>query len=463
MPYYGGEENGAITADEALLRQISRGFSKVTKEATPAVVYIETQPMEKQEKPAAKRGPYDSPFDYFSDDFLNNFFGFNQEKKRPKSSETVRGSGFFISKDGYIVTNNHVVEKANKVSVTLHDGKKMTATVVGTDPKTDLAVIKVEGNDYPYLKFGNSDSLEVGDWSIAIGNPFGLQATVTVGVVSAKGRSQLHIADFEDFIQTDAAINPGNSGGPLLNVHGRVIGVNTAIVSGSGGYMGIGFAIPSNMAEQIIQQLIQNGQVTRGFLGVTLQPIDSDLASFYKLKDTKGVLVTDVVKGSPADLAGLKQEDVILRYNGSAVENISAFRNHVSLLAPGSDLKLRIMRDGKEQDLTVTISTMPQEMVGPNTPIQKLGLQVQDLTPELAQKLGYLEDSGVVITKVEPGSPAAEVGLRPGTLITAVNRRKAANMTEFNTLLSESTKEGRVLLMVRQGEVVRFVALHFDE
>jgi serine protease Do len=450
--------------NESLLKQISKGFSNVAKTATPAVVYIEVQGSEKKEQPITRRGPFESPFDHFNDDFFNRFFGFPfEQKQQKKDSETVRGSGFIVTADGYIVTNNHVVEDANKVNVTLSNGKKLTATVVGTDPKSDLAVIKIEGNDYPYLNFGDSDALEVGDWAIAIGNPFGLQTTVTVGVVSAKGRSQLHIADFEDFIQTDAAINPGNSGGPLLNVESEVIGVNTAIVSGSGGYMGIGFAIPSNMAKQIMNQLIKEGQVTRGFLGVTLQPIDSDLASFYKLKNTQGALVTDIVKGSPADLGGLKQEDIILAYNNVAVENLSAFRNYVSLLAPGSKLKLKVLRDRREIDLHMTIVKLPDEVTGPDTAVKKLGLIVQELTAELSQKLGLLENKGVVITQVTPGSPAAEAALKPGCVIMAINRKKVTTIAEFTAALNDAAKDERVLLMVRQGDVIRFIALHFEE
>lgn len=454
--------NGELT--EALLKQISKGFSTVAKKATPAVVYIESQAEQKQSPRIEQRKPRsDNPFDYFNDDFFNNFFGYpNRPKKSEPQEKTVRGSGFIVSKDGFIVTNNHVVENAAKVTVTFNSGKKYSATVIGTDPKTDLAVIKIEGDDFPYLSFANSEELEVGDWAIAIGNPFGLQATVTVGVVSAKGRSQLHIADFEDFIQTDAAINPGNSGGPLLDVEGEVIGVNTAIVSGSGGYMGIGFAIPSNMAKQIINQLIDNGEVTRGFLGVTLQPIDEDLADIYGLKSTHGALVTDVIPDSPAAKGGLQQEDIIIGYNGSKVENISAFRNYVALLTPGSKLKLRVMRDGKEKGLNVVISTAPGEVSGPNSPVQRLGLSVQELSADLAQKYDLTETKGVVIARVEPGSPAAEAQLRAGSLIIAVNRKKVSSLEEFSLAVQQSQEEGRVLLMVRQGSAVRFVALHFD-
>ncbi len=453
------------SVNEALLKQISKGFSTVAKKATPAVVYIESHAAEKTPRVPQNRGFFENPFDNFNDDFFNNFFGFpySQKQQAPKrQEEMVRGSGFVVSEDGYIVTNNHVVDGAAKVTVTFQSGKKATAKVVGTDPKTDLAVIKIDENKLPFLSFGNSETLEVGDWAIAIGNPFGLQTSVTVGVVSAKGRSQLHIADFEDFIQTDAAINPGNSGGPLLDVDGEVIGVNTAIVSGSGGYMGIGFAIPSNMAKQIINQLINDGQVTRGFLGVSLQPVDADLADFYGLKSTKGAFVADVIKGSPADLGGLKQEDIILGYNGKKVNGLSAFRNYVSLLAPGSKLHLEVIREGKEKEVDVVITRVPEEISGPNSPVQKLGLKVEKLTPEYAQKFGYAEQTGVMISKVEAGSPAAEASLRAGSLILAVNRKKISNVEEFTEAVRESSGTGRVLLMIRQGEAVRFVALHFN-
>lgn len=446
-------------ANEVLLKQISRGFSNVAKQASPAVVYIESQGHVEQDKKATRKGPYENPFDYFDDDFFNRFFGFNFEQKQPsKNSAVVRGSGFLVSQDGYIVTNNHVVEKAGKVSVTLNNGKKVTATVIGADPKSDLAVIKIDGNGYPTLAFGDSEKLEVGDWAIAIGNPFGLQTSVTVGVVSAKGRNQLHIADFEDFIQTDAAINPGNSGGPLLNVEGDVIGVNTAIVSGSGGYMGIGFAIPSHMAKLIVDQLIKEGQVTRSFLGVTVQEVDGNLGSFYHMKNNQGALVTDVVKGSPADQGGLKQEDIILTYNGIPVENLSVFRNYVSLLTPQSKLKLKVLRDGKEIDINITIAKEPHDAAA----LKKLGLHVQDLSSDLSKKFGLEENKGIVITRVEPNSPAAEAALKPGVLIMAVNRQKVSTLSELNSVINSATKEGRVLLMVKQGEVIRFVALHFE-
>ena len=458
------ESRASELSQDVLLKEISGGFSKIAAMATPAVVYIESFP--KNDAPVitptpGRRGPYENPFDYFNDEFFNRFFGLPPHRERPQSKEAVRGTGFIVSEDGYIVTNNHVVENTGKIHVTLHDGQKYTATVIGLDPKTDLAVIKIKAEKLPHLSFGNSDNLQVGDWAIAIGNPFGLQATVTVGVISAKGRNQLHIADFEDFIQTDAAINPGNSGGPLLNIDGQVIGVNTAIVSGSGGYIGIGFAIPSLMANRIIDQLIHEGQVTRGFLGVTLQPIDAELAACYKLNKIYGALITDVVKGSPADKAGLKQEDVIVAYNGKEVDSLSTFRNAISLMSPNSRVVLKIVREGKFLEVPVMIAQAPKEE-GVSS-LQRVGIRVQNLTAEHAKKLGISpETKGVIIVSVEPGSTAAASGIAPGQLILAVNRQRVSSVDELNAVLKDSGNDS-ILLMVSQGEVIRFVALKPEE
>ncbi len=451
----------AADAPQAQLKQIAKGFSAVAKKAIPAVVYIESQVVSggKKEILTKKTKPSENPFDSFEEDFFNRFFGFPGEAKR---KETVRGSGFFVSSDGYIMTNNHVVENASRIEVTMTNGKKASATVVGLDPKTDLAIIKVDEKSPVFLTFGDSDALEIGEWAIAVGNPFGLEASVTVGVVSAKGRNQLHITDFEDFIQTDAAVNPWNSGGPLLDIDGNVIGINTAIVSGSGGYMGIGFAIPSNMSKRIMDQLIKNGTVTRGFLGVTLQPVDADLARFYKLENATGALVTDVVKGSPADVAGLKQEDIIVGYNGVKVDSISSFRNSVSLMQPGTKLALKVMREGKTQSIDVTITAVPEEAIPPSSKVQKLGLKVQSLTQELAEQFGYGSEKGVIVSSVGEDSPAALAMIKPGSLIVAVNRKKVTSLEEFNKALAESEKEGSVLLAVRQGDTNRFIALHFE-
>lgn len=445
--------------EEELLKRISHGFSHVAKDATAAVVYIETK-CEKKKPARSKKGSYENPFDFFQDDFFQRFFSFPQNEE--DKTETVRGSGFFISEDGYIVTNNHVVENACKVQVLLHNGQKVKAEVIGSDSGTDLAVIKIEGKGYKTLAFADSDKIEVGDWAIACGNPFGLQATVTVGVVSAKGRNQLNISDFEDFLQTDAAINPGNSGGPLLNVDSEVIGVNTAIVSGSGGYMGIGFAIPSNMAKKIADQLIADGKVTRGFLGVTLQSIDSDLAHFYQIEGVYGALVTDVAKDSPAEKGGVQQEDVIISFNGQKVENIGNFRNAVSLMTPGTKLVLKVIRNGKEMELNMKVGTAASKKIE-QLPVEQLGLTVQDLDSNQKQLAAYQNYEGALVVKVAHGSPADIAGIKPGSLIVAVNRKKVTNSTEFTKAIDKAASEQtKILLMVRQGELVRFVSLNFD-
>lgn len=448
--------------DASLLRELSRSFSRVAETATPSVVYIESFPKTGPQVARNNSKGSDNPLERFNEDFFNHFFGlpyFRENKPVPR--DAVRGTGFLISSDGYIVTNNHVIDDAGKIYVMLHDGKKYLATLVGTDAKTDLAVIKIQAeHSLPYLSFGNSDSLKIGDWSIAIGNPFGLQATVTVGIISAKGRNQLHIADFEDFIQTDAAINPGNSGGPLLNLRGEVIGVNTAIVSGSGGYIGIGFAIPSMMAKRIADQLIQEGQVTRGFLGVTLQAIDSELAACYKLSKVRGVLVTDVAKDSPASQAGLKQEDVIISYNGKEIDSLSGFRNAISLMQPGSQVVLRVIREGKEIDLSIVVAKVPVD--DGSLLLRKLGMQVKNLTPDLANQVGVKHKEGVLITGVEPGSLAASSGIAPGQVILAVNRQRVASVEEIAKILKDG-RDKTVLLMISHGEIIRFIALKMEE
>lgn len=454
----------AVSADEqnaiALLKETSKGIGQIAKKSTPAVVFIESEiPFE------FARGKGD-PLDLFRDDFFNRFFGFSAPDLpgRKNRSEVAKGSGFFVSVDGYILTNNHVVEKASKVTVTLSGGKKIEAKIVGRDPKSDVAVIKVEGSGYSFLELGDSDAIDVGEWVIAIGNPFGLDASVTMGIVSAKGRNQLHITDFEDFIQTDAAINPGNSGGPLLDVEGKVIGINTAIVSGSGGCMGVGFAVPSNMAKNVMDQLIAKGEVTRGFLGITMQPIDEDLAASFNLSKAEGALAAEISKGSPAELAGLKQGDIIIAYNNTPVKNISSFRNAVSQMAPGTAIKLTVNRDGKEIVLNATIGSYPEaeEQVLSSNTSSKLGFEVEALTPEVASRFGYSDEKGVVVVKVEPGSLADNAGIKPGALIVAINRKNITSVGEFDKAINEAASNKRVLLLVKQGPYVRFVSLKFD-
>lgn len=449
-----------------ILRETSKAFAYLAKNTTPAVVFIETNANSKE---ATKGWDFsDSPLDFFSDDFFKRFFGISPKDapSRPKK-EHVYGSGFIISKDGLIITNNHVVADAEKVIVTLQGDRKVTAKVIGTDPKTDVAVIKIEGNNFPFLSLGDSSALEVGEWVMAIGNPFGLEASVTVGVVSAKGRNQLHLTDFDDFIQTDAAINPGNSGGPLLNMNGKVVGMNTAIVSpGGGGYIGIGFAVPSNLIVPVVDQLIHTGKVIRGFLGVSLQPVDSDIATSFGLDRPEGALIAEVIDKSPADNAGLKSGDVILKYNGVAVLNITQFRNSVSLMSPGAKLNLLVYRDGKIVNINAVVGTQAdkegkvkdKDMGHPSEP---LGLVVNELSNEFAQRFGYTNDQGVIVTKVTPGSLADQAGIKPGALIMEIDRKKISSVSEFENAVNQATKEKRILLLLKQNGATRYIALSF--
>ena len=450
------------------LRESGKAFAEIAKDASPAVVSIRVE-----------KAVESSPFFGFGDDsdnmqdpfdqFFRRFFNqpFPQERapgtkpqRRPRAMGL--GSGFIISPDGYILTNNHVVKDADKVKVQFTSGKEFTAKVIGTDPPTDVAVIKVDANNLPTLKLGDSDAMQVGEWVIAIGNPFGLTSTLTVGVVSAKGRSGMGIEDYEDFIQTDAAINMGNSGGPLLNVDGKVIGINTAIVSQTGGSLGIGFAIPINMVKTIYKQLIEKGSVTRGYLGVVIQQLTPELAKSFNLDINKGILISEVAKDSPADKAGLKSGDVIVELNDELAEDIGRFRSQVAGLAPGTKADLVVYRDGKKKNITVEVGKLPSEAkigLGQSEEAVDIGLQVQDLTSELAQRFGYEGDKGVVVSQVEPGSPAADAGMEAGTLIMQVERKPVTNTDEFNDALKNAKGKSSILLLVKQGKYSHFVVI----
>jgi serine protease Do len=443
-------------------KSFSKLFTDVAKKATPAAVFlrVEINPADNENFGQMDGNP-------FNDDFLNKFFGFPQGRQQmPPQTQVGQGSGFIVSADGLIMTNNHVVRGADKIEVTLNDGQVRTAKLIGTDPRTDLALVKIDkidGQDFPFLELGDSENLEVAEWVIAIGNPFQLQASVTVGVVSALGRQGLKITDQEDFIQTDAAINPGNSGGPLLNLEGKVIGINTAIASRSGGYMGIGFAIPSNMAKHVMEQLMSKGSVTRGFLGIELQTVDKEIAEGFNLSKTEGVLITSVAKNSPAEKAGLQTGDIILELNGKPIKSRDTFRNQISMMDPGSEAKLKVHRKGKLINLNVKLGSVAEESSTPAVVSQKLGIEVENLSAELARQLGYAtSDEGVVITKVKPGSPASLAGLRPGCLIQAVNHKKVANTTDYEDVMSENGKNKRILLLVKYGKATRFYSIRIE-
>jgi len=410
---------------------------------------------------------YNNPFDLFGEEFFERFFGRRfpdqQRQRQPREyRQQGQGSGFIISKDGYILTNNHVVGEADRMTVTLADDREFEAKLIGTDPKSDVAVIKIEGNNFPVLPMGDSDRLAVGEWVIAIGNPFGLTHTMTVGVVSAKGRSQMGITDYEDFIQTDAAINPGNSGGPLLNLDGEVVGINTAIFSRSGGYMGIGFAIPIKMATYIQKQLVDTGKVTRGYLGVGIQDLTKDLATSFGLDDTDGVLVASVASGAPAQEAGLKTGDVIVSFDGNDIRDTNQLRNLVARTPVGRQVAVEVIRDKKPQQFSVEIGELPDRVLASaddSELLKQLGFSVQDLTEELAYQLGYEGQEGVIVADVEPGSEADRLGLGQGTLIRQVNRQSVRNTAEFMQALRESEQSKRVLLLAQDQRGTRFVAL----
>jgi serine protease Do len=462
-----GTETECTADDLALLKRASRAFSDVAKQAIPAVVFIQVEKV--VEVGGGAQGPYlNDPFNFFGDDFLERFFGGRPQRGAPQRRRQVmgQGSGFLISKDGYILTNNHVVGDADRILVTLHDGREFTATRIGSDPKSEVAVIRIEGDDFPFVGLGDSDALEIGEWVIAIGNPFGLSETLTVGVVSAKGRSNIGIAEYEDFIQTDAAINPGNSGGPMLSLDGKVVGINTAIYSQSGGYMGIGFAVPINMARAIKDQLVATGSVVRGFLGIQLNPqeMDEDLAASFGLPRTGGVLVAEVIPDSPADRAGLLAGDIILELAGEPVSNSGAFRNRVALLEPETQVELRVFRNGKEIDLNVTIGTLSGDGValGAERTAETIGLAVQDLNAELARRFGFDYDQGVIITGVEPGSAAARAGLRPGFVITAVNDSAVLNTQDFYDALAAARPAGLVRFRVKSQRYTWYVVIRLD-
>jgi serine protease Do len=459
------------------LRQTGKAFASVARTVSPAVVFIQVE----GKTSGSTNTRFSSPFGDewpFGDDLFKRFFGdefpgiprARPEIPRGERRAIGQGSGFvFAAKKGlfsrktYILTNNHVVANADKILVTFQDGREFDAKITGRDPQSDVAVVEIKANDVPALAWGDSSQLEVGEWVVAIGNPFGLSHTLTVGVVSATGRTSIGINDYEDFIQTDAAINPGNSGGPLVNLDGEVVGISTAIFSRSGGYMGVGFAIPSNLAKAIAHQLIEHGEVTRGYLGIVIQQLTPDLAETFNIEPRQGILVAQVSAGSPAGKAGLRQGDVIIAYRGQPVKEIGRFRNRVSLTPPGSREKLTILRDGKRKTLSVTIGKLNKEKLVAQAPTQstdEIGLTVQTLTPQLAAQFDTKAGEGVVVTEVQPGSIAAMAGIEPGTVILQVNRKAVNSAAEFARAVERGGKEKRrVLLLVRKDDMQRYVAL----
>ena len=451
----------------ASLRETGKAFRQVAKQVSPAVVYIKVEKEVKSQNSAADLfggSPFGDEFfrRFFGDQFRQNQPQQKQPQQTPKRKQSGQGSGFIISADGYIMTNNHVVGDADKVTVQLQDGGEYSAKIVGTDPPTDVAIIKIEtANKLPFLPIGNSDHLEVGDWVLAFGNPFGLSHTLTAGIVSAKGRSGIGLTDYENFIQTDAAINPGNSGGPLVNIEGEVVGMNTAIFSRSGGYMGIGFAIPINMASTIHQQLVDHGEVTRGRLGVLIQDLTKDLAESFGIDQRQGILIAQVMEDSPAEKSGLKQGDIILKLNGKNIDNVAKFRNQIAMTRPESKVKFTVLRKGKMEKIVAVIGTMETDADGhqvSSDKLPRLGMRLQKLTQDLAEQFGYENLPGVLVTAVDPGSIAAQAGIKRGSLIQEVDHVAVNTPEQVKKTIKES-KKNKVLMLVRNGIASRYLAL----
>lgn len=361
-----------------------------------------------------------------------------------------------VSTDGYVLTNNHVIEGAQEVTVTLPDKRDFKGTIVGTDPKTDLAVVKIDGQNLPTVVWGDATKLQVGEYVLAVGNPFGLNSTVTLGIVSALGRGRMGITQYEDFIQTDAAINPGNSGGALVNTRGELVGINTAIFSQTGGYQGVGFAVPTSMSRPIYESLIKSGKVVRGYLGIGIQDLSQDLAKSFGIKNAKGALVSDVKEESPADQAGLKQGDVITAFQGSPVEDAVALQRLVTRAAVGMKVSVKVIRDGHEKDLTVTIgeqldTTKVAKAESGEADYAFAGVAVQDLDRETAKELGLKgKAQGVVVTGVEPESGAEKAGLMAGDVIREINRQPVKSVKEFEKASSAIKKGDNVLILINR-------------
>lgn len=443
-------------------------FTQVAKKCIPAVVSIKVKSIRQQSNDPNPFDKENGINDFFNEDFFQRFFfGRGQDQEKAQKPIVAQASGFIISSNGTILTNSHVVKDTSEILVTLNDGREFAAKLLGLDSSTDIAVIKIEAKDLPFLELADSDSLQIGQWAIAIGTPMGLRASLTVGVVSATGRNNLDVARIEDFIQTDAAINSGNSGGPLLNFDGQVIGMNTAIFTNmsNGGYMGIGFAIPSNFLKHIMNEIITTGKVSRGYIGVVLQEIDNDLAKAFNLEKTEGALVAEVAANSPAEAAGIKQGDIVVKYDKHSVNSIATLRNAIALMSPNTKITLTILRDGKSLEIPVTISLFPSDEVkvkGVEAKENKYGFSVKDMTPDIAKTYGHEVENGVVISKLSPNGPAAIAGLKAGTLIIAVNQKKVSTVSEFNKALEATPTNKPLLLLVKQGDAVRFISLQTE-
>ncbi len=465
---------GAPAAPEAQTKEeiqqavtkASQTFVSIAKTVSPSVVTVSAAKVFKlSDAHRVPRAPEDGQQDPFN--FFHRFFEEGAPGQEPEQRMQGLGSGVIVSADGYIITNNHVIENADEIEVGMEDGRHVEAKLIGTDPKTDIAVIKVNAEDLPAAVLGNSDGIEVGEWVLAIGSPFSenLSHTVTAGIVSGKGRSNVGLTDYEDFIQTDAAINPGNSGGALVDVEGNVIGINTAIATRSGGSQGVGFAIPINMARDIMGDLIKDGKVTRGWLGVQIQNLTDELAEAKGLKVAEGVLVGDVLSDGPAEKAGIKRGDVITHFEGKETKNTAQLRNMVARTRPDSRVELTIMRDGREKNVTLSLGELKDDVQPAaaakvvERSAEKLGIEVRSVNPELVEQYSLDREDGLVVTDVRRNSQAERQGIREGDVILEINNKTVSSLREYERFLDGVDENETVLFLVEREGTTHFAAL----
>jgi len=443
-----------VDSEKLALKMTGQAFVRISKSVTPSVVNIRTF-----RRPSSRRydmsdqifGEMFEPFrEFFGQDFGRGNYGSPDEKM----VQIGLGSGVIVKRSGILLTNNHVIEGAEEIRVTFSDRQEVSATVVGSDPRTDIAVLKLPDGNYPAATMGDSDKIEVGEWAIAIGNPFGLGQSVTVGVVSAKGRADVGVADLEDFIQTDAAINPGNSGGPLIDLDGNVIGINTAIFSRSGGYQGIGFAIPSNMASTIMENLLKTGRIVRSDLGLRVQEMTDAIREAIGVGGNKGVIVSEVIDGGVADGSGIKRGDIIIRVKGRIVDSVDSYYRTSSVLPVGDEVPVILIREGLPNTYMVRVGELPARPHDGGVRLRTaLGFSVEELTEELAEQLGYRYERGVLITRITRMSQADRVGLLPGDLIIKINQTPTPDLETFRSEF-EAIEWGKnvAIRIMREGQ-----------